>query len=196
MRSTILLLRSIHPGELPPPPPRACFGREELTEKIVGLVKNLTPIALIGAGGIGKTYIALTILHHDCIKERFGENRWFIRCDQVPASCTHFLSMLGSKIEGLPDDHPSKPLCLPWLAWLFGSVGNYTECKRLLVHSLKLRRERGDEFQVAETLMFISRANWLLRLHKEGIQRAEEALGIYERLDNTTGQARACLVVV
>ena len=56
--------------------------------------------------------------------------------------------------------------------------------------------KRGDEFEVTETLMFISRTNWLLRLHKEGIQRAEEALGIYERLDNTTGQARACVVVV
>ncbi|KAF9642815.1 hypothetical protein BDM02DRAFT_3192638, partial [Thelephora ganbajun] len=74
MESTVSLLYSIPPGELPPPPPRACFGREELIEKIVGLAQNLTPIALIGAGGIGKTSIALTVLHDKRIKERFGNN--------------------------------------------------------------------------------------------------------------------------
>ena len=43
--------------------------------------------------------------------------------------------------------------------------------------------------------MFISRTNWLLRLHKEGIQRAEEALGIYEGLDHTTGQTHSLQVL-
>jgi hypothetical protein len=52
-----------YPGESPPPAPRACFGREELIEGIVGFAANLTPIALIGAGGIGKTSIVLTVLH-------------------------------------------------------------------------------------------------------------------------------------
>jgi len=74
MGSTILLLHSIPPGELPPPPPRACFWCDELVEKIICLVGNLTPIALIGVGGIGKTSIALTVLYHDHIKEQFGEN--------------------------------------------------------------------------------------------------------------------------
>ena len=45
-------------GESPPPAPRACFGRDELIEEIVGLIENLTPIALIGPGGIGKTSVA------------------------------------------------------------------------------------------------------------------------------------------
>jgi len=38
----------------PPPPPRAYFGHGELIKKMVGLAESLTPIALIGAGGIGK----------------------------------------------------------------------------------------------------------------------------------------------
>ena len=46
---------SIPLGELPPPAPRVCFGRDEVVERVVQLAENLEPIALIGAGGgLGK----------------------------------------------------------------------------------------------------------------------------------------------
>ena len=56
--TSVLRSHSIPSGELPPPPPGACFGRDALVEQIVGFAENLEPFALIGAGGIGKTSIS------------------------------------------------------------------------------------------------------------------------------------------
>ena len=121
--------------------------------------------------------------------------------EEVWSTCCHFIEYLtwhksrlvalGPKIRALPDDHPSNTKCLSRLACSFHAVGNYAEEIQLLIHTLKLWREQGDDCWVAETLWKISRANRSLYLYKEGIQQAKEALEIYERLDDVSGQARS-----
>ena len=101
-------------------------------------------------------------------------------------------TMLRPKIEALPGDLPSKPVCLLQLLRLFQSVGNNMERKRLLIHTLRLERERRNETQVAHILVCLSKTNRLLSLHEEGIAQAGEALKVFERLGNTMGQA-GCL---
>ena len=104
-------------------------------------------------------------------------------------------TVLRLKIEQLSDDHRAKPVCLLGLSQLFQGVGNYTEQKRLLVHALKLSRQRGDDEQVAYILYNLSTANRMLCVHGEGIEQAKEALRIYEGLEATTLQGD-CLIAL
>jgi tetratricopeptide (TPR) repeat protein len=102
------------------------------------------------------------------------------------------LTILKPKIEGLPDDHHFKPMCLYHLSWLFLSVGNAVVRKQLLILALKLYREQGSDPWVAATLVELCDANRFIGLHEEGIQQAKEALGVFERLGDTVRQAE-CL---
>jgi len=150
-------------------------------------------------------------------KPDFGETQWITsedvnvehlldiftstdaNSDDVWKACDNFMNhltwhkqrliILGPKIEGLPDNHPSKPGCLLQLSLLFHSVGNRAERKRLLTHTLKLGREREDDYWVAQALGHLADVNGEMDLHEEGIQLAREASGIHEQLGDTVEYA-------
>jgi len=123
--------------------------------------------------------------------------------DSVWDTCVHFmdhlrwhkkrLTILMPKIKGLSDDHRSKPECLFQLSGLFESVGNHVEHKQLLIHALRIWRERGSDYLVGKTLMELSDVNLSIGLYKEGMQQAKEASEIFERLGDTANQA-GCLI--
>ena len=98
-------------------------------------------------------------------------------------------TVLGLKIEGLPDDHRFKPMCLVQLSRLADAVGNFLEQKRYLTRALELEREWGDESQTPYTLICLSGANKALGLHEEGIEQVKEALAIYEKQGVVLGEA-------
>ena len=100
-------------------------------------------------------------------------------------------TVLGQRMEGLSDDHQSKPRCLFELSQLFGSLGNEVDRKRLLTRALELKRGRGDGDRVARVLRELADANRMLGLYEEGVRQSREALEICERLGDAVGQAKS-----
>ena len=90
-------------GEPPPLPqaPANCFPRDEIETRLLDHLDDLASIVLSGAVGIGKTMITLTILHHDRVKTKFGDSRYFMRCNNL-ASLESFLKRLSDAIGFLP----------------------------------------------------------------------------------------------
>ncbi|THV04645.1 TPR-like protein [Dendrothele bispora CBS 962.96] len=58
-------------------------GREELVEQGVNILcqKTLRFLAILGAGGMGKTSLALHIMGSDLVQGKFGERCYFIPCE-------------------------------------------------------------------------------------------------------------------
>ena len=156
-----------------------------------------------------ESYFSRLLVDLDPKMPGFGETQWIVSEDanvehliSVLASiddskgvwdaCIAFLehlywhkprnTVLGPKIEGLPDDHRSKADCMLQLAQVLGKAGNFTAQKRLLGHVLELERERGSDHRVAHTLRSLSGANRKLGFYEEGIHQAKEALAIFERI--------------
>jgi tetratricopeptide (TPR) repeat protein len=65
------------------PAARPCFGREALIETLVVEVTQVEPVAVavLGPPGIGKSALSLAAAYDERVVERFGERRYWVRCD-------------------------------------------------------------------------------------------------------------------
>ncbi|KAJ7831207.1 P-loop containing nucleoside triphosphate hydrolase protein, partial [Mycena olivaceomarginata] len=67
-----------------PSEPKIFHGRESELSDILHLFNTGIPrIAILGAGGMGKTSLARAVLHHPDITGRYEQNRFFVACNSA-----------------------------------------------------------------------------------------------------------------
>ncbi|KAJ6489469.1 P-loop containing nucleoside triphosphate hydrolase protein, partial [Mycena vulgaris] len=87
-----------------PPSPSIFYGRSAEVDHVVNLVLNHAParVAIVGSGGIGKTSIALTSIHHPEVEKYFLNQHFFLSCEAVITAESLALDLL--KLFGLSAD--------------------------------------------------------------------------------------------
>ncbi|VDB85520.1 unnamed protein product [Peniophora sp. CBMAI 1063] len=65
--------------------PPIFYGRESEVAHVLDLIEHQAPsrVAIVGSGGIGKTSIALTVLHHPHVKALYDGRRCFVPCEAL-----------------------------------------------------------------------------------------------------------------
>src|ERR1700733_1164 len=96
------LLFSLQLSTTPPPAPEIFFGRDKFVADAVSLLETTRParLVILGAGGMGKTATALTILHHERVQDTFQNNCYFVSCEAAVTSgllVQAVLQVLGAK---------------------------------------------------------------------------------------------------
>jgi tetratricopeptide (TPR) repeat protein len=97
-------VRAIGGADNPPersllPAPVRMIGREKERDELVRglLAEPPARLAILGAGGMGKTTLALAALHDPRVIERFGARRWFVRCEGIRTR-REVVAAVGAKV--------------------------------------------------------------------------------------------------
>ncbi|KAJ7907806.1 hypothetical protein B0H13DRAFT_1879258 [Mycena leptocephala] len=100
-----------------PSQPKIFHGRDSELSNILQLFSQGTPrIAILGAGGMGKTSLARAVIHHTGITERYNQHRFFITCD-LAATQVELAALIGAHV-GLK---PGKDLTHPVIQYFSSS---------------------------------------------------------------------------
>ena len=96
----LILRRTVFESRLLPGRPKIFHGRETELERLVGqaLVGCSAPLGIVGPGGIGKTTLALKVLHEPRVCSHFSKERFFLSCDGA-SSTDEVLAQLAYKLS-------------------------------------------------------------------------------------------------
>ncbi|KAJ7046139.1 P-loop containing nucleoside triphosphate hydrolase protein, partial [Mycena alexandri] len=87
-----------------PAEPKIFHGRDSELTDILKLFRQGTPrIAILGAGGMGKTSLARIVVHHQEITTKYHGNRFFVTCDTA-SSKPELAGLIGAHIGLKPGE--------------------------------------------------------------------------------------------
>ncbi|KAJ7888455.1 hypothetical protein B0H13DRAFT_2533394 [Mycena leptocephala] len=100
-----------------PSEPKIFHGRDSALSEILHLFSQGNPrIAILGAGGMGKTSLARAVIHHTEITERYNQHRFFVACDSA-ATQVELAALIGAHV-GLK---PGRDLTCPVVQYFSSS---------------------------------------------------------------------------
>ncbi|KAJ7700904.1 P-loop containing nucleoside triphosphate hydrolase protein, partial [Mycena metata] len=85
-----------------PAEPKIFHGRNSELADILKLFRQGSPrIAILGAGGMGKTSLARIVVHHEELTTKYHRNRFFVTCDTV-SSKPELAGLIGAHLGMKP----------------------------------------------------------------------------------------------
>ncbi|KAJ7038816.1 P-loop containing nucleoside triphosphate hydrolase protein, partial [Mycena alexandri] len=93
-----------------PSEPKIFHGRDAEISEVLRAFTHETPrIAVLGAGGMGKTSLVRIILHHTEIAARYGQHRFFVSCDTASTK-EDLANIIGAHLGIDPGRDLTKPV--------------------------------------------------------------------------------------
>ncbi|KAJ7821494.1 P-loop containing nucleoside triphosphate hydrolase protein, partial [Mycena leptocephala] len=93
-----------------PSEPKIFHGRDSELSDILQFFSRETPrVAILGAGGMGKTSLARAIIHHTEIAGRYDQHRFFIACDAA-ATQVELAALVGAHVGLKPGKDLTHPV--------------------------------------------------------------------------------------